>query len=81
MKKKFATELQAEIDRMAEKLEMVENSLDHWHREALTLTDENRKLLDLLEKQKTETAEAYAEARRYHKAYHQLLEQLKNEKK
>lgn len=76
MKKKFATELQAEIDRMAEKLEMVENSLDHWHREALTLTDENRKLLDLLEKQKTETAEAYAEARRYHKAYHQLLEQL-----
>ena len=75
------TELQAEIDLLTAKLAMVEKSLGHWHNEAMTLTDENRKLLYLLEKQKTETAEAYAEARRYHKAYHQLLEQLKNEKK
>ena len=69
--------MQAEIDMLTAKLAMVEKSLKDWHNEALTLTDENRKLLYLLEKQKTETAEAYAEARRYHKAYHQLLEQLK----
>ena len=73
MKKPTATELQAEIDLLNAKLAMVEKGLKDWHNEALTLTDENRKLLDLLEKQKTETAEAYAEASRYHKAYHQHI--------
>ena len=91
MKKPTVTELQAEIDRMAEKLAMVEKGLFHWHNEALTLTDENRKLRAHLSTAKLETStlkgeleEAWESANRYHRAYHyslQLLEQLKNEKK
>ena len=91
MKKPTVTELQAEIDRMAEKLAMVEKGLSHWHSEALTLTDENRKLRAHLSTAKLETSilkgeleEAWESANRYHRAYHyslQLLEQLKNEKK
>lgn len=54
MKKKTVTELQAEIYLLTAKLAMVENSLRHWHNEALALTDVNRKLLDLIEQLKNE---------------------------
>ena len=74
MKKPTATELQAEIDLLTEKLAMVEKSLDVWHREALTLTDENAKLSDQLATEKLETSilrgklkEAWKEAQRLYK--------------
>ena len=48
------TELQAEIDLLNAKLAMVEKSLNDWENEALTLTDENRKLLAMVEQLKNE---------------------------
>ena len=54
MKKPIVAELQTEIDLLTEKLEMVEKSLGHWHNEAMTLTDENRKLLAMVEQLKNE---------------------------
>jgi len=36
------------------KLDIIEKSLIHWHNEALTLTDENRKLMGIIEQLKNE---------------------------
>ena len=75
------TELQAEIDLLTEKLEMVEKSLKDWHNEALTLTDENRKLRAHLSTAKLETStlkgeleEAWESANRYDRTYHYSLQ-------
>ena len=54
MKKPTVTELQAEIDLLTAKLDIIEKSLIHWHNEALTLTDENRKLMGIIEQLKNE---------------------------
>ncbi len=54
MKKVTVTELQAEIDLLTTRLAMVEKSLNDWENEALTLTDENRKLLAMVEQLKNE---------------------------